>query len=51
MAEEAGKPTDEIICRRYGAHKAIFVRTDVTVGTEVEALIQLATKRGGRLDV
>ena len=51
MAEEAGTPTDEVICRRYGEGKAIFVQTDVTVGVEVEVLLQMAVKLGGRLDV
>ena len=51
MAEEAGTPTDEVICRRYGKDKGLFVKTDVTIGKEVEALIQTAVKRGGRLDV
>ncbi len=51
MAEEAGTPTDQVICRRYGENKAIFVRTDVTIGTEMESLVQTAVKVGGRLDV
>lgn len=51
MAEEAGTPTEEVICRRYGEKKGIFVKTDVTVGTEVEALVQAAAKAGGRLDM
>ena len=51
MAEEAGTPTDEVICRRYGEGKAIFVQTDVTNGAEVEVLLQMAVKLGGRLDV
>ena len=51
MAEEAGTPTEEVICRRYGRNRGIFVKTDVTVGTEVKALVQEAVKVGGRLDV
>lgn len=51
MAEDAGTPTDEVICRRYRKGMGIFVKTDVTVGTEVEALIQRAVQAGGRLDV
>lgn len=51
MAEEAGTPTDEVIHRRHGKGKAIFVKTDVTVGKEVESLVQTAVKVGGRLDV
>ena len=51
MAEEAGTPTEEVICRRWGENKAIFVKTDVTNGIEVEILVQTAVKLGGRLDV
>jgi len=51
MAEEAGTPTEEVICRRYGENKAIFVQTDVTIGTGMEALVQTAVNVGGRLDV
>ena len=51
MAEDAGTPTEEVICRRYGESKGIFVKTNVTLGTEVEALVQAAVKAGGRLDV
>ena len=51
MAEEAGTPTEEVICRRYGDNKAMFVKTDVTIGAEVEALVQTAARVGGRLDV
>lgn len=50
-AEEAGVPTHEVICRRYGEYKGIYVKTNVTRGAEVEALIQEAVKVGGRLDV
>ena len=49
--EEAGTPTDEVIRRRHGEDKAMFVRANVTNGAEVEALVQAAVKAGGRLDV
>ncbi|KAL8834095.1 MAG: hypothetical protein Q9170_003931 [Blastenia crenularia] len=51
MAEEAGIPTDEVIRRRYGEPKALFVKTDVTVSAEVELLVRIAVDQGGRLDV
>ncbi|KAL8626192.1 hypothetical protein Q9189_008123 [Teloschistes chrysophthalmus] len=51
MAEEAGIPTDEVICRRHGKDKAMFVKTNVTVSGEVEAMVQSAVNVGGRLDV
>ncbi len=50
-AEEAGTPTHDVICRRHGEQKGIFVKTDVTAGTEIEALVQEAVRLGGRLDV
>ena len=51
MAEDPGIPTEEVICRRYGENKGVFVKTNVTIGTEVEALVSTAVKAGGRLDV
>lgn len=51
MAEDAGTPTEEVICRRYGENKGLFVKTDVKIGTEMEALVLAAVKAGGRLDV
>ena len=51
MAEEAGISTDEAICRRHGNNAAIFFKTNVTIGTEVQALVQAAVRTGGRLDV
>lgn len=50
-AEDAGTPTHEVICQRYGASASIFVKTDVTDGLQIEALIQEAVKVGGRLDI
>ena len=49
--EEAGTPTDEVIRRPHGEDKAIFVKTNVTNGTEVESLVQTTVKAAGRLDV
>lgn len=49
---EAGKPTHEIIDQRYGDGKSLFVKTDVTVGGEVEELVKRAVETGGgRLDM
>lgn len=50
-AEDAGTPTHEVICKRHGDQRGIFVQTNVTKGDEVEALVQEAVKVGGRLDV
>ncbi|KAI9698832.1 MAG: hypothetical protein M1820_007339 [Bogoriella megaspora] len=48
---EAEVPTHELICKRHGENKAMFVKTDVTVAAEVEALIKKAAEIGGRVDV
>lgn len=50
-AESADTPTHELICQRHGEKSAVFVQTDVTVGREVEALVQEAVRVGGRLDM
>jgi len=49
--DSATTPTHELICQRYGDARAIFVRTDVTVGEQVRALVGEAVRVGGRLDV
>lgn len=48
---EAGVPTHELICKRYGEGKALYVKSDVTVAAEVKSLVEEAVKVGGRLDV
>ncbi len=50
-AEAAGTPTHEVTQQRHAVTKALFVGTDVTVGTDVERPVQEAVKVGGRLDV
>ena len=50
-AGDAGTPTEEGMCPRYGENKGIFVKTNVTIGTEVEALVLATVEAGGRLDV
>ena len=49
--EEADVPTHELICRRYGPGKAVYVKADVTVAGDVEHLVKRAVEVGGRLDV
>ena len=51
QAEEAGTPTHEVICQRYGAGKGIFKKTNVAEGEEVHNLVKDAVQTGGRLDV
>lgn len=49
--DEPGVPTHELINKRYGEGKAVFVKTDVTVAEEVQTLVKTAVEVGGRLDV
>ena len=48
---EAGVPTHELICQRYGKGKAIYVRADATVASDMKSLVRKAVDIGGRLDV
>lgn len=50
-ASGKGTPTHEMICEKFGEGKAIFKKTDATVGREMEALVAEAVRAGGRLDV
>ncbi|KAL9588124.1 MAG: hypothetical protein Q9203_003068 [Teloschistes exilis] len=50
-AEEPAVPTHEFIQKQYGETSARFVRTDVTVGKDVENVVQEAVEWGGRLDM
>ncbi|KAI9742340.1 MAG: hypothetical protein M1818_003873 [Claussenomyces sp. TS43310] len=50
-AATAEDDTHERICRVFGAGRAVFVKCDVTIEKEVEAAVQLAVEKGGRLDV
>ena len=44
-------PTHELINKRYGDGKAVFVRTDVAIAGEVKNLVDEAVRAGARLDV
>ncbi|KAI9658766.1 MAG: hypothetical protein M1821_002326 [Bathelium mastoideum] len=49
---EADVTTHDLICKRYGEGKAIFVKTDVTVAADVESLVKKGAEAGGgRIDV
>ena len=48
---DGGEPTHERICRQWGAGKAVFIKTDVTVAREVEAAVQEVVRKGGALHV
>ena len=43
--------THELIIRRYGEGKVVFVRMDVTVVGDVENSVRKAVEVGGRLNV
>ena len=49
--EESGVATHELICRRNGPGKAVFWKTDVGVGQNVERCVQEAVRSTGRLDM
>lgn len=51
MPGDTEEPTHELICREFGPDRAIFVKTDVTVATEVEAAVREAVDKGGELNV
>ena len=52
-SEALGLPTDELICQRWGADKAVFVEADVSVSRDVERCVTEAVRLGGvgRLDM
>ncbi|KAL8984767.1 MAG: hypothetical protein Q9177_004612, partial [Variospora cf. flavescens] len=50
-ADEPGVPTHDLINRRYGEGKAVFVQGDATVAADVERAVKKAVELGGRLDV
>ena len=45
------EPTHQLITEKYGAGKALFLKTDVTEGVDVENAVQKAVKTAGRLDM
>lgn len=49
--EEPGVATHDLITRRYGAGKGVFVKTDVGVGKEVDECVREAVRVGGWLDM
>ena len=49
--DEPNVPTHELICRRYGDGKAVYVQCDATVSTDVEKAVRKAVELGGRLVV
>lgn len=51
VAAEADETTHDRICRQWGADRAVYVKTDVTVAAQVEAAVKLAAEKGGALHV
>ena len=49
--EEPGVPTHDLIERRHGSGKAVYLRADVGVGRDVENCVREAVRLGGRLDM
>ena len=48
---DADYSTHELICKNYGEEKAVYVRTDVGVGEDVERAVGFAVEKEGRLDM
>ena len=44
-------PTHDLICQRHGEGRAVYIKTDVTVRNEVDALVAETARIGGRLDM
>ena len=49
--EAAAKATHELIQEQHGVERAIFVKTDALVESEVQACVKEAVNRGQRLDM
>ena len=49
--QDSETATHELICRRYGDSKSVFVKTNVSVGSDVDACVREAVRLGGRLDM
>ncbi|KAL9104151.1 MAG: hypothetical protein Q9187_008935 [Circinaria calcarea] len=51
IPSEAEVSTHDLISQQHGEGKAVFMKTDVGNSNDVEACVNEAVKRGGRLDV
>lgn len=49
--EELGVATHDVITRRHGVGKGVFLKTDVGVGKNVDECVREAVRLGGRLDM
>ena len=49
--EAAAKATHELIQEQHGTERAIFVKTDALIESEVEACVSEAVNKGQRLDM
>ncbi|KAL8961379.1 MAG: hypothetical protein Q9193_002058 [Seirophora villosa] len=48
---EADTTTHDLICQQHGKGRAVFIETDVGIGSKVEACVAKAVELGGRLDI
>lgn len=51
IPEETVKATHEIIQEQHGSDRAIFIKTNALVESEVQACVKEAINKGGRLDM
>jgi len=49
--EDEELSTHDLIEQRYGKGRALFIRTDVALSKDVEACVEEAVARGGKLDI
>ncbi|KAL8783607.1 MAG: hypothetical protein Q9195_009341 [Heterodermia aff. obscurata] len=49
--DETDAATHDLICEQHGKGKAVFIKTDVTIGTEIGNCVAKAVEIGGRLDI
>ncbi len=51
IPEEAAKATNEIIQEQHGTDRAIFIKTNALVESDVQACVKEAISKGERLDM
>ena len=49
--DEADAATHDLICKKHGKARAVFIKTDVRIGKEVGDCVAKAVEVGGRLDM
>ena len=51
IPHEAAKATHEVIQEQHGGDRALFIKTDALVESEVQACVKEAVSKAGRLDM